>query len=122
MPLLISKFNDTMPNAPSFALSSIAANSRVSEIYGESQEASSTSNSNTSTPFGSPTLSDIGQQSQGFFQQEMALGGSSTPSGFPTPMMATSADYGVNVSAPMYFPDSANYQGASPTLKFEPDG
>ena len=124
MPLLVSKINDTMPNAPHYALSCMTGSSRTSEAYEDSQH--SAPNSADSTPFGSPPLSaTIGPQPSFFggFSQELAISGSSTPSTYAGVVMSASLEYGdVAVSAPMQlFAESAMFQSALCPSKFEPD-
>ena len=131
MPLLISKINETMPNAPGYALRSMTGSSKASELYEESQHTQSGPNSSNSTPFGSPPMSAVEQQvtffgSGGGFPQELAISNSSTPSAYAGVVMTTSMDYGplgdTAVSASLQlFPDSSIFQGTTGPPKFEPD-
>lgn len=127
MPLLVSKINDTMPNAPSYALPMLATNgtSTVSEFCGSSQDTGSP-NSSDSTPFGSPPLSAVGPPPPGFgtFQQELGLSGASTPSTFGSMVMTTGISYGdIGVSGPMQvFTDGISFHGLAGPLKLEDEG
>lgn len=125
MPLLLSKINDTMPNAPSYSLPSLPGSSSVSDTYGGSQHANSEPDSSDSTPFGSPPMSAIGQPPSFFsnFQQELGISGSSTPNGFPIPVITASMDYGdLTVSTSMQMFQESTFTTSSPLGKFDSGG
>ena len=121
MPLLLSKINDTMPNAPNYSLPSLP--SSASDIYDGSQHTNSDPDSSDSTPFGSPPMSAIGQQPSFFstFQHELGISESSTPSSFPLPAMTTNVDYGdLTVSTSMQMFQESTFSTSAPHTKFEP--
>jgi hypothetical protein len=125
MPLLLSKINDTMPNAPNYSLPSLP--SSASDVYDGSQHTNSDPDSSDSTPFGSPPMSAIGQQPSFFsnFQHELGISESSTPSSFPIPLpvMTTSVDYGdLTVSTSMQMFQESTFPTSAPHTKFEPGG
>jgi hypothetical protein len=125
MPLLLSKINDTMPNAPTYSLPSLPGSSSVSDTYDGSQHANSEADSSDSTPFGSPPMSAIGQQPSFFsnFQNELGISGSSTPSSFPLSVMTTSVDYGdLTVATSMQMFQEPNFSTSSPLTKYESGG
>lgn len=84
MPLLMQKINDTMPNAPGYAIPAIPR----SDMYEGSQTHSSAPNSGDSTPFGSPLspgaqtfgYSDLNVTSAMQFQQQATTSVSTPPS------------------------------------------
>ena len=121
MPLLLSKMNDTMPNAPNYSLPSLPSSS-TSDVYDGSQHANSDPDSSNSTPFGSPPMNAVGQHPQFFssFQQELGISETSTPSGFPLPVMSTSVDYGdLTVSSSLQMFQETAFQTSPAHTKFD---
>ncbi len=121
MPLLLSKMNDTMPNAPNYSLPSLPS-STTSDIYDGSPHDNSDPDSSNSTPFGSPPMSAVSQHPQFFssFQQELGMSETSTPSSFPLPVMSTSIDYGeLTASTPLGLFHETNFQTSPIHAKFD---
>lgn len=128
MPLLMSKINDTMPNnAPGYALTSMAGSSHETEMYNESEHARSNPSSTVSSPFGTPPLSAVEQNSHPFsnfvhgFEQ-----GSPVASPFLPLIMATTT-FGFpgltpSASAPVnLYSDPSVFQGFPTMTKYDSD-
>ena len=91
MPLLMSKINDTMPNIPGYAFTSVTGSSHDTDLYGESEQAYS---SNGSSPLESPPFSALEQQSSHPFGGSLPeLGSVSASLDFREPTLATTMDY-----------------------------
>lgn len=119
MPLLSSKIHDTMPCTMSYELPLIptTSGSMVSE------DATSTSPSESSTTFESPPFSEVDTQN-GIFHPPSGFEISPTFSEFPGVVMTAGIDYGDGtITAPMHlFPDPIVYQHSDDMLKFEANG
>jgi hypothetical protein len=125
MPLLMSKINETMSNAPGYSLTSMAGSSYGTEMYGESEHARSAPTSSVSSPFGTPPLSALEQsQSFGGFSQSLGFGMTTMASNFATTLVATSVSGQVDtpVSGPLQmFADPSVFQGAPAPSRYDSD-
>ncbi|KAK5171705.1 uncharacterized protein LTR77_003341 [Saxophila tyrrhenica] len=94
MPLLLSKINDTMPNAPGYALNSVATSSHEEEMYDRSEAAGSSSGS---SGFGSPPLRVPEQQRSntfnGFTADYAPALNANVSQSFAQPLATTNLDY-----------------------------
>ena len=101
MPLLLSKINDSTPNALSYALPPVSEDARASDIY-------ASSDSSDSTAFGSPPLSaTVAQSSLSMgFSRGTDMDNLSGLSALSGAMGTTSIDFGVVGSASPGFPNA----------------
>ena len=130
MPLLMSKINDTMPNAPTYSLprTLTTESSNMSEFYESSLSQNSTPDSTESTPFGSPPLSAASAPPAGFgsFQRDLCMTEGPTLPAFSSGLMTNGSSMSyedMTISAPMQmFVDTGVFLAPTGSLKFEEDG
>lgn len=93
MPLLMSKINDTMPNAPGYGFASVAGSSHSTDLYVESEQAGS---SNESSPLESLPFIPLEKQFShpfGSLSAELGPISASTSLDFRDPILTTTMDY-----------------------------
>ena len=133
MPLLLSKINDTMPNAPAYSLplpppSSTSGTSDMYDGVESSQDPHSGPNSEESTPFGSPPLSAANGQPNPFagFTHDLDLT-SPLSASFPDHSLGITthvADVGLSAPVPLHMHHDALLQNGitDGIIKDESDG
>lgn len=130
MPLLMSKINETMPNAPAYSLplpppSASSGTSDLCDGVDGSQGPHSAPHSEESTPFGSPPLTAVGLQLSTFgaFTNVAELTSPVSSAGFPEMGRTTLADEGPILSAPLQmFSDTLFRNTPDSIVKYESDG
>lgn len=126
MPLLLAKMNDTMPNAPAYNLPPPSASSGASDLYEDGMQNPRHLHSETSTPFGSPSIAMTGEQPNPFarFTQEINLTSPVSASFAGIPNVSQIADGGLSGSAPaqMYIEEPIFQSTEDPLMKYESDG